>query len=445
MIAQQRSVKANDLIKKLDRPENKRIRELADTPLLLHLICLIFQERGDLPSKRVELYREAIDLLLEKWNQFNERLHIDVVEFKKFLRRIAATTFETGKPSFEEEEISHLIGNSTQILHTTEVLSGLIIKKGWRQYAFSHPTFQEYLTAEYFVEYQDYWPTPVSYIGEERWHEVFILICELLPTPTKFILLMQTEIIRLSQTNRDLQYFLNKAYQKSHEIISCYKPAAIRVFYFFSTIILSNFSCCAEEFLGYGVFSTYEMLQLAGIIDNKFLLVDIDAENRYKVISDIEMDYRLIRVLELASELNEIASELEQSFLKLQYFYHVYCELERTFYFNISLNLPGNRKIIEVSQHLKSKLPDPEEKPDKIMRWWAVQGGVWLEEFQNWIVEYRQIFHKYLAEGDLEAAWQYYKLNKLLIICLNSGCNVSPEVRSHIEDNLFLPLDSSLS
>src|SRR6476469_9129524 len=122
---------------------------------------------------------------------------------------------------------------------------------------------------------------------------LFILICELLPTPTKFILLMQTEIIRLSQTNRDLQYFLNKAYQKSHEIISCYKPAAIRVFYFFSTIILSNFSFCAEDFLGYGVFSTYEILQLAGIIDNKFLLVDIDAENRYKVISDIEVDYRL--------------------------------------------------------------------------------------------------------------------------------------------------------
>jgi hypothetical protein len=141
----------------------------------------------------------------------------------------------------------------------------------------------------------------------------------------------------------------------------------------------------------------------------------------------------------------EIASQLEQSFLELQDFYHVYCELERTFYFNISLDLPGNPKIIEVSQHLKSKLPDPEDKPDKIMRWWAVQGGAWLEELQDWIVESRQIFPKYLAEGNLEAAWQYYKLNKLLINCLNSGCNVSPEVRSHIEDNLFLPLDSSLS
>jgi hypothetical protein len=70
-------------------------------------------------------------------------------------------------------------------------------------------------------------------------------------------------------------------------------------FYFLSSIILSNFSCCVEEFLGYGVFSTYEIIQLARIIDNKFSLLDRETQNRYKVISDIEMDYRLIRVFEL--------------------------------------------------------------------------------------------------------------------------------------------------
>jgi hypothetical protein len=443
--SQEREALANKLDTKLKDQQNKRIRELADTPLLLHLICLIFQENRDLPSKRVEIYKQGINLLLEKWNQFNDRTQVNVEELRKALRGIAAITFENGKSFFEEGEVLRFIEHCPIKLSDIEVSSGLLVNKGWDIYAFSHQTFQEYLTAEYFVEDQDYWPTPVSYIREERWHKVFILMCELLPTPTKFILLMQTEIIRLSQTNRDLQYFLNKAYQKSHEIISCYKPAAIRVFYFLSSIILSNFSCCVEEFLGYGVFSTYEIIQLARIIDNKFSLLDRETQNRYKVISDIEMDYRLIRVFELASELNEIASQLEQSFLELQDFYHVYCELERTFYFNISLDLPGNRKIIEVSQHLKSKLPDPEDKPDKIMRWWAVQGGAWLEELQDWIVESRQIFPKYLAEGNLEAAWQYYKLNKLLINCLNSGCNVSPEVRSHIENNLFLPLDSSLS
>ena len=105
----------------------------------------------------------------------------------------------------------------------------------------------------------------------------------------------------------------------------------------------------------------------------------------------------------------------------------------------ISLDLPKNSQIIETSQHLKGKLPNLGDKPDKISSWWATQGNVWLEELQDWIVEYRQIFHEYLEQGTLEAAWQYYKLNKLLINCLNSSCNILPEVRSHIEDNLFLP------
>ncbi|WP_404800264.1 NACHT C-terminal helical domain 2-containing protein [Amazonocrinis nigriterrae] len=35
---------------------------------------------------------------------------------------------------------------------------------------------------------------------------------------------------------------------------------------------------------------------------------------------------------------------------------------------------------------------------------------------------------------------QYYEANKFLVYCLNSFCEVSPEVRSHIEDTLLLPI-----
>ncbi|MEH2116836.1 NACHT C-terminal helical domain 2-containing protein [Nostoc sp.] len=35
---------------------------------------------------------------------------------------------------------------------------------------------------------------------------------------------------------------------------------------------------------------------------------------------------------------------------------------------------------------------------------------------------------------------QYYKANKLMVYCLNSLCDVSSEVRSHIEDTLLLPI-----
>nr|WP_150111520.1 hypothetical protein [Oscillatoria nigro-viridis] len=34
----------------------------------------------------------------------------------------------------------------------------------------------------------------------------------------------------------------------------------------------------------------------------------------------------------------------------------------------------------------------------------------------------------------------YYDANKLLVDCLNSGCNVSPAVRQEIEETLLLPI-----
>ncbi|MEK0194397.1 NACHT C-terminal helical domain 2-containing protein [Microcoleus anatoxicus] len=51
----------------------------------------------------------------------------------------------------------------------------------------------------------------------------------------------------------------------------------------------------------------------------------------------------------------------------------------------------------------------------------------------------------YKSSRGKELLVQYYQANKFLMECLNSGSNVSPEVRSHIEYNLFLPVDSSLS
>jgi predicted NACHT family NTPase len=149
----ERTTKANQLIEILSKTTNQRILELANTPLLLHLICLIFEERGDLPSKRAALYKEGIDLLLEKWNQFNRRNQIDVVELRTALRRIADITFEKGRSSFEEGEFLQLIENCPRALSDIEVLSGLLIKKGWKTYAFSHQTFQEYLKAEEIVAY----------------------------------------------------------------------------------------------------------------------------------------------------------------------------------------------------------------------------------------------------------------------------------------------------
>lgn len=59
-------MKAERFIEKLQA--NKRIFDLATNPLLLTLLCLVFEENEDFPANRSELYKEGLDILLKKWD-----------------------------------------------------------------------------------------------------------------------------------------------------------------------------------------------------------------------------------------------------------------------------------------------------------------------------------------------------------------------------------------
>jgi predicted NACHT family NTPase len=59
-------MKAEKFLAKVEESQN--IRELAANPLLLTLLCLIFENQGKFKNSRSELYEEGIDLLLERWD-----------------------------------------------------------------------------------------------------------------------------------------------------------------------------------------------------------------------------------------------------------------------------------------------------------------------------------------------------------------------------------------
>ena len=47
---------------------NKSMAELACSPILLTLLCLVFEESGELSPNRAELYKRGLDLLLSRWD-----------------------------------------------------------------------------------------------------------------------------------------------------------------------------------------------------------------------------------------------------------------------------------------------------------------------------------------------------------------------------------------
>ena len=434
VIAQpERSAKANDLIKKLDLPKNQRIRELTDTPLLLHLICLIFQARGDLPSKRVELYREAIDLLLEKWNQFNDRLHrdVDVVELKKVLRCIAAITFETGKSSFEtgkssfeKAEIALLIANCPQTLSTTEVLSGLIVKKGSTQYAFSHQTFQEYLTAEEFVNYKQPLSQLIIHITEPRWREVFLLVAEMLMPADDLLRSIKESIDRLLE-NQIFQDFLQWLDDKSTQVKEVenvrYKLASIRAVYFDLALEVNDGNYFYTEYF------------------EDTLAYAIDPAINDNLDSALDLDFKLYHALRFENFYNSFWYGIPSALnLPLDF------DLVNN-HLNFLIHSTPNSELQYKLQELKDCILEPEADFEDRQERWKAHRFIWIKQLRDMMIKYRNIGHTWLFNKEqIKLLKQYYEANKLLWECLAIS-NVSVEVRSHIENNLFLPLDFSLS
>jgi predicted NACHT family NTPase len=55
---------------------NPRLMQIAETPLILSLMCLVFYMRQDLPRKRAKLYEECIEILLEDWDRKEKQMKI---------------------------------------------------------------------------------------------------------------------------------------------------------------------------------------------------------------------------------------------------------------------------------------------------------------------------------------------------------------------------------
>lgn len=99
------------------------------------------------------------------------------------------------------------------------------------------------------------------------------------------------------------------------------------------------------------------------------------------------------------------------------------------------------QKLLE---DLKNSLPKPAIQRELRQSWWRQNGRVWLEDIFH-VIKYRKLDYalhgnkplKQFQEHQEELLKQYHEACLLLLDCLKSA---SKEVRSHIEDTLFLPI-----
>jgi hypothetical protein len=401
--------KAREFLEQLFREENKPIRELAITPILLSLTCLVFRGKGQFYSKRSKLYEEGLELLLVQWDKSREVERDEVyrdlsVERKlKLLSYVAVKKFEQEQyVLFEQEELEGYIGEflgierweSQGVLRAIASQHGLLIERSYKVWSFSHLTFQEYFVAKWFVENTDY-QSLINYILQPHWHQVFVLAVLMMATGDELLCLINKRICDFLAEDKKLQHFLHWLYKKAKSVNLPYKLAAVRGFYF-----VLAFALIYARASAYTV--TYELaLSFASAIEPSINLIDIPA---------FDVDLALAHAHDQAYCNNLISVE------------------DLDFDFN-------NPHILNID----AELHQTSHKGFKI--WWQIQGKTWTKKLRKIMLEHRNIGRDWhFSKQQKELLKQYYKVNQLLLECFQSSCTISDTVRQEIEETLLLPI-----
>ena len=193
----------NDAIRR-----NPRLSELAMRPLLLTLMASLHAWRqGRLPDQREELYADAVDLLLDQWENrklrrkpdgtyeiiepsLAEWLRVDHIAVRQALNQLAFEAHRdqphlVGTADITQDTLVHALmklnpdldARPARLIEYLRDRAGLLEPRGVGIYAFPHRTFQEYLAACHLTERDDF-PYNIADLlraDPNRWREVTLL------------------------------------------------------------------------------------------------------------------------------------------------------------------------------------------------------------------------------------------------------------------------------
>ncbi len=136
-------------------------------PLLLGMLCVLFQRTGSIPNTPRSIYRALIDLLLTQWDQqrlvHRQSRYEDFVPNRKheFLARLAyelTITTRAFEFSLDTLECAYRticrdfglpIREAREVIREIQSHTGLIVSAGYERYTFVHKSFQEFFCADY--------------------------------------------------------------------------------------------------------------------------------------------------------------------------------------------------------------------------------------------------------------------------------------------------------
>lgn len=407
--------------------DNKQIRELAITPILLSLTCAVFYQTGKFYSKRSKLYEEGLEILLDKWDKLREierdEIYRDLSLERKLelLSYLAVKKFEQPQyVLYEQEELEKNIADflgielrdSRAVLKAIESQHGLLIERAQKIWSFSHLTFEEYFVAKWTVknsEHEDILKQLISHINDDRYKEIVLISTEM-HWEDRQIIVFKNQIEKYIdfRDNDRLQLYLNWIEWRSKQIKTSHNKASIRAFYF--------------------------------ALDVDYL----DRELAFACDASLANDCK--RVVLLAS--NEIFTKAFRNDMftlntslaqKFRDFHNLMFTREVA---SLRIDVLALHPDLElILRELKEQLPDSGNNPNKFEEWLTTNSLNWAKKFRSIMIGNHNVCHISwnFSNAEKKLLLQYYNANKLLVDCLNNNA-ISHKTRQEIEDTLMLPI-----
>ncbi len=410
---QKESKTAEECWKLLNSPAYEAVKELAQTPLLLTLLCAVYNESQDFPKKRASLYGEALEVWLKKWasekriqhNPIYRELSSDLEML--LLSEIAYDSFVADQLFFNKRDLKgqirkFLISNlsapqtldAEAVLNEIEVQQGILVERARDAYSFSHLTFQEYLTAYHIVDSRQEKAIVEQHLTNYHWKEVFLLVAGL-RSADELLALMECETQKLINTDK-LTALINWSKQHTEHSEGDYKPAAKRtVALYFARVLELDRDRTPLDLT----------LTLARVLALDLALARTHAHT-------LELAYALDCILDL-----DIALALDIARLKIFNsvdFPTLISQLEA-----LQIEVPSHYEPCEVHQAFA----------DRIRRIWCSA----LHLDSEWLR---------LSEEEVQSLNRYFYTNELILRCKKAALRVSPQVWESIESQMLTVSDN---
>lgn len=235
---QAKLVNATKLIEKLRDEEHISCKDLAQTPLLLTLICAAYDKTLDLQKQKSQIYKKALEFLLYEWSSIKginqtKKLIINYELQEKVLSEIAFHGFKDNRICFSDfhliskiqrlleksisrERISEdsLKKKSAIVLNQMIVDQGIFRKESEGFYYFSHLTLQEYLAALYIdrqAKAEEVEKLIEDRISDRSWREVFLIASGVAHNETKanqFLMMLERKTLSFLDKDSDITMLL---------------------------------------------------------------------------------------------------------------------------------------------------------------------------------------------------------------------------------------------